>query len=163
MTREERIIALAQAIGADIKGLGTKLGDLTSLSTTAKGNLILAINEIYALVGSVGGIDDLAGNGTTNKTWSADKIYDTIEAAKTAVKNELTGGATAAFDTLAELQTALGNDVNFAATIATALGQRVRFDAAQNLSAAEKLQACQNIGVGNPDYNFVTDYTAAKA
>lgn len=147
----------------DIKAIVVKQGDLTALSTTAKGSLVLAINEIYALVGSVGGIDDLAGNGTTNKTWSADKIYDTIEAAKMAVKNELTGGAAAAFDTLAELQSALGNDVNFASTIATALGQRVRFDAAQTLTVAEKAQACANIGIGNPDYNFVTDYNTAKA
>lgn len=163
MTREQRIIALASAIGSDIKALITKQGDLTALSTTAKTSLVAAINEIHSLLGSASPIDDAAGNGIVNKTWSADKIFDTIEAAKLAVKNELLGGASAAFDTFAELQVALNNDAGFASTIATALGQRVRFDAAQALSVAEKAQACANIGIGNPDYNFVTDYNTAKA
>lgn len=69
MTMETRLIALAQAIGADIKALTTKQGDLTSLATTANGNLVAAINEIYGLLGSVGAIiDDGAGDGDTSVT-----------------------------------------------------------------------------------------------
>jgi len=164
MTLETKIIAVVQAIGADIKDLRTKQGDLTALSTTAKGNLVAAINELYGLLGSSGAvIDDNAGDGATSVTWSADKIFDTIEAAKTAVKAELTDGASTALDTLAELAAALGNDPNYAATIATELGNRVRYDAAQTLTTAQKLQACTNIGVGDPEHDFVTDYTTAKA
>ncbi|PWA10989.1 hypothetical protein [Flavobacterium laiguense] len=163
MTTIQRIIALATAIGTDIKGLTTKQGDLTGLSTTAKSNLVLAINEIFGLVGGNSSIDDVAGDGITNKTWSANKIFDTIEAAKVAIKNELTNGAATALDTLSELATALGNDPNFASTIATGLSQRVRFDSVQTLTVAEKLQACSNIGIGDPDYNFITDYNTAKA
>lgn len=163
MTREERIIALASAIGSDIKALITKQGDLTALSTTDKTSLVSAINEIHSLIGSGTSIDDTATNGILNKTWSADKIFDTIEAAKTAIKNELTNGAALALDTLSELATALNNDPAFATTIATSLSTKVRFDAAQTLSVAEKAQACANIGIGNPDYNFVTDYNTAKA
>lgn len=162
MTTEQRIIALAQSIGTDIKELTTKQGDLTSLSTTAKGNLVAAINELHALVGSSSTINDAATNGNVTQTWSADKIYDTIEDAKLAVKNELQAGASAALDTFVELQTALNNDPNFASTIATGLGNRVRFDAAQTLNTAQKLQACENIGIGNPDHNFLTEYEAAK-
>jgi len=164
MSFETKIIALAQAIGADIKDLRTKQGDLTALSTTAKGNLVAAINELYGLLGSSGAaIDDAAGDGATSVTWSADKIFDTIEAAKAAVKAELTDGASTALDTLAELAAALGNDPNYAATIATELGNRVRYDAPQTLTTAQQLQACTNIGVGNPERDFVTDYTTAKA
>lgn len=170
MTMETRLIALAQAIGADIKALTTKQGDLTSLATTAKGNLVAAINEIYGLLGSVGAIiDDGAGDGDTSVTWSADKIHDTIEAARLAVKNELTDGAGAALDTLAELAAALNDDPNFAATIAAEIANRVRFDAAQTLTAPQQAQARANIGalgaveIGNPDHDFVADYTAAKA
>lgn len=164
MTLETKIIAVVQAIGADIKDLRTKQGDLTALSTTAKGNLVAAINELYGMLGSSGAvIDDAAGDGATAVTWSADKIFDTIEAAKAAVKAELTDGASTALDTLAELADALGNDPNYAATIATELGNRVRYDAAQTLTAAQKLQACQNIGVGDPEHDFVADYTTAKA
>lgn len=163
MSLSARIIALAQAIGADIKALTTKQGDLTSLSTTAKGNLVAALNELHAAIGGAGAaIDDAAGNGDTLVTWSADKIFDTIEAAKAAIKNDLVNGAGAALDTLAEFEAAINNDPNFAATVATALGYRVRFDAAQVLSGAQKLQACENIGIGDPEVDLAAAYATAK-
>lgn len=164
MTMETRLIALAQAIGADVKNLRDKQGDLTSLSTTAKGNLVAAINEVFALVGAGGvQIDDGAGNGDTGVTWSADKIFDSIELAKQAVKDSILGGAGAALDTLKELADALNNDPNFAATIATQISNRVRYDAAQTLTTAQRLQACQNIGIGDPEADFVAAYNTAKA
>lgn len=164
MSLETKIIAVVQAIGADIKDLRTKQGDLTALSTTAKGNLVAAINELYGLLGSSGAvIDDNAGDGATSVTWSANKIFDSIAAASAALKNELVDGAGAALDTLKELADALNNDPNFAATIAGEIANRVRYDAAQTLTAAQQLQACQNIGVGNPERDFVADYTTAKA
>ena len=164
MSLETRIIALAQAIGTDVKTLTIKQGDLTSLSTTAKGNLVAAINELHGAVGGAGAqINDTAGNGDTLVTWSADKIYDTIEAAKLAVKNEIVNGAGAAFDTLSELASVLNNDPSFAATIATELGNRVRFDSVQTLTTAQKLQACTNIGIGDPERDLAAAYATAKA
>ncbi len=164
MSLETKIIAVVQAIGADIKDLRTKQGDLTALSTTAKGSIVAAINELYGLLGSSGAvIDDNAGDGATSVTWSANKIFDSIAAASAALKNELVDGAGAALDTLKELADALNNDPNFAATIASEIANRVRYDAAQTLTAAQQLQACQNIGVGNPERDFVADYTTAKA
>lgn len=164
MSLELRIVALAQAIGADVKTLTNKQGDLTSLSTTAKGNLVAAINELYSAIGNAGAqISDTAGDGDTLVTWSANKIYDTIEAAKAAVKNELIDGSAAALDTLKELAAALNNDPNFATTIATELGNRVRFDVAQTLTTAQKLQACTNIGVGDPERDLAAAYATAKA
>ena len=164
MTLETKIIALAQAIGTDVKTLTTKQGDLTSLSTTAKGNLVAAINELYTMAGSAGAtIDDNAGDGATAVVWSADKVYDSIEAAKIAVTNSLTNGAAAALDTLSELAAAIGDDPNFAATIATEIGNRVRYDAVQTLNTAQKLQACTNIGVGDPESDLAGAYATAKA
>lgn len=164
MTMETRLIALAQAIGADIKDLTTKQGDLTSLATTANGNLVAAINEIYGLLGSVGDIiDDGAGDGDTSVTWSADKIYDSIEAATTALRNSLVNGAGAALDTFKELQDAIGNDPSFAATLATQMSKRVRVDAAQTFTTDEKLQGCNNLGIGDPEHDFLGDYATAKA
>lgn len=46
MTLEARVVALAQAIGTDVKTLTTAVGSLGSLTTTAKNNLVAAINEI---------------------------------------------------------------------------------------------------------------------
>ena len=167
MTLEQRLIALAQAMGADVKALLQAQGSLSALSTTAKNNLVAAINELKTAVDAAAGggvtINDGAGDGATGVTWSANKIHDTIEAAKLAVKNDLTAGAAAALDTLSELAAALGNDANFATTIATQMGNRVRYDAAQTLDAAQKAQACTNIGIGDPDRDLVADYTAAKA
>ena len=172
MTLEQRLIALAQAIGADVKALLAAQGSLSALTTTAKASLVAAINELKtaldnAVTGGVS-IDDGAGDGATGVTWSADKIFDAIEAAKTAVKNDLTAGAAAALDTLSELAAALNNDPAFAATIAAEIANRVRFDAAQVLTEPQQAQARSNIGaqsaaaIGNPDADLVAAYNAAK-
>lgn len=177
MSLETRIVALAQAMGADVKALTVAQGSLSALNTTTKTSLVAAINELMTLIGSAGAsIDDGAGNGNTAVTWSADKIFDSIEAAKTAVKNDLVGGAGAALDTLNELAAALGNDPSFAATIATEIANRVRFDAAQTLTSPQQAQARANIGaasaadvsglltgLGTYDRDYAADYTTAKA
>ena len=171
MTLEARVVALAQAMGADVKALLQAQGSLSALSTTAKTNLVAAINELKTAVDAAAGggvsINDGAGDGATGVTWSANKIFDTIEAAKLAVKNDLTAGAGATLDTLNELAAALNNDPAFAATIAAEIANRVRFDAAQSLTVAEQLQARSNIGavaasdVGNTDTDFVAVFEGA--
>ena len=173
MTLEQRLILLAQAIGADIKALNISQGALTDLDTTTKTSLVAAVNELKGIVDGLSGggavINDGAGDGDTTVTWSAHKIFDAIADASAALKNELTNGAGAALDTLAELAAALGNDPNFAATIASEIAARVRYDAAQTLSAPQQAQARDNIGaqaaaaVGDTDHDFVADYNTAKA
>ena len=170
MSLETRIVALAQAVGADVKALTAAQGSLSALNTTTKTSLVAAINELMTLIGGAGAqINDSAGNGDTSVTWSADKIFDSIEAAKIAVKNDLVNGAGAALDTLNELAAALGNDPSFAATIATEIANRVRFDAAQTLTQPQMAQARANIGaqsaaaIGDPDRDLVADYNTAKA
>ncbi len=69
-------------------------------------------------------------------------------------------GAGAALDTLSELAAALGNDAGFASTVTTALGYRLRFDAAQALTTGQKTQACANLGIGEPDTDFVTKFNS---
>ena len=164
MSLETRIIALANAIGADVKTLTANAGSLSALTTVAKTSLVAAINELAAATASAGAqINDTAGNGDTLVTWSADKIYDSIEAAKTAVTNSLVNGAGAALDTLNELSAALNNDPAFATTLATQIAARVRFDAAQTLTVPQQAQACANIGIGDPERDLAAAYTTAKA
>jgi hypothetical protein len=43
------------------------------------------------------------------------------------------------------------------------MSKRLRFDAAQTLTTAEQLQACTNLGIGNPDVDLVAAYNTAKA
>ena len=69
MTLEARVVALAQAIGTDVKTLTTAVGALGSLTTTAKSNLVAAINEIAQASASATGIDDGVTSGAS--TWSS--------------------------------------------------------------------------------------------
>lgn len=164
MSQELKLIALAQAIAGDVKLLTNRIGDLTSLPTTAKGNIVAAIQEIYTLMGQAGAvIDDAAGNGATSVTWSADKIYDMIELAKAAVKTDLLGGATAAFDTLKELQDLITGDESIVSALSTKVGEKVSFAEVQTLTTAQRLQACQNLGIGDPETDLVSVYNTAKA
>ena len=162
MTLEVRVVALAQAIGTDVKALTTAVGSLSGLTTTAKNNLVAAINEIAQAAANATGIDDGVTSGAA--TWSSSKISSEISGAI----SDLVGGAGAALDTLKELADALGNDPSFATTIATQIANRVRFDEAQVLTAPQKAQACDNIGAaslvatGNLDRDFAAAYTAAK-
>lgn len=158
MSLETGIIQLAEAVGADVKALNVKIGDLTQLTTAAKNNLVAAINEAAASGGGGAIIDDNAGAGDTAVVWSANKTVTAIQAAV----DELVDGAPAALDTLNKLAAALGNDENLAQTMITQINNRVRFDEAQVLTAEQQLTACTNIGVGDPTRNFVADYAAAK-
>ena len=162
MTLEARVVALAQAIGTDVKTLNKAVGSLGSLTTTAKSSLVAAINEIAHAAASATGIDDGVTSGAS--TWSSSKINSEISGAISG----LVGGAGAALDTLKELADALGNDPSFAATIATQIANRVRFDDVQVLTAPQKARACDNIGAaslvatGDLDRDFAAAYTAAK-
>ncbi|NLY14591.1 MAG: hypothetical protein GXZ10_13370 [Gammaproteobacteria bacterium] len=157
MSLETGVIALAEAIGADVKSLNLKIGDLSQLQTAAKNNLVAAINEAAESGGGVE-IDDGAGLGDTTVTWSANKTFTAIQAAVDA----LVGGAPGALDTLSELAAALGNDENLAQSMITQINNRVRFDEAQVLTAEQQLTACTNIGVGDPTRDFAADYASAK-
>jgi hypothetical protein len=161
----DRIKSLALDVAADIKTLTANQGSLTSLTTTAKTSLVAAINELKtAIAGLSGGgaeIDDDADGESTDTavTWSAYKILTKIDAAIDALK----GGASSAYDTLKELEEELSGQDTALSQLLTAVNNRVRYDAAQTLTAAQKTTACTNIGIGEPDTDFVAIYTAAKA
>lgn len=166
-TLAARIVSLATAIGGDIKTLTNNQGSLSALNTTAKSNIVAAINEIKAAIGAGGGgggvaINDASTTSTT-EAYSVAKVQELLTAAKAAVKNELVNGAGSALDTLNELASALGNDANYATTVANALAARVRFDAAQTLTTGQITQACANLGIGEPDTDFVATYNTSKA
>lgn len=157
------------AITADRRKLGMLVKDIaTGKYWTLVGGLL---NANWTEVKFGVQIDDAQSSSTT-VTWSVDKIQGTI----TAKFNEVLGGAGAALDTLNELAAALGNDPSFAATMATGLANRVRFDAAQVLTAPQQQQARDNIGaasaatvsglvtgLGDLDRDLAADYATAKA
>jgi hypothetical protein len=73
------------------------------------------------------------------------------------------GWCFAAYDTLQEIEAKLGSDDTALANLLTAVGNRVSFADAQSLTAAQQLQACTNLGLGDPTTDFAAAYTAAKA
>jgi hypothetical protein len=176
MILEQRLNSLAAAIAVDVKALRLADGTLSSLSTANKTNLVAAINEVLSIAqDGAGVILDTAGNGDTAKTWSADKIYDHVLASIDSLRTELTNGASAALDTFGEIAAQLSADQSSAAALATAVANRVRFDAAQTLDATQKATARTNIdaasqadlsalttAVGNTDQNLVAAYVAAR-
>ena len=115
------------------------------------------------MAAGAGAIDDAAATNALTKTYSVNKINTALTTAIDALRTELKNGAGAALDTLKEPQDAIGNDPTFAATLATQMSKRLRFDAAQTLTVPEQLQACTNLGLGNPDTDFLAAYTTAKA
>lgn len=153
-------------VATESKALRTLLNgnasDLSALTTTNKASLVLALNELKALITSVSAaagatVNDTATSSTT-QTYSIDKIRSLV----TTSLNAVVDGAPTALDTLKELSTALNNDANFAGTVTAALGNRVRVDAAQTLTAGQKAQALSNIGaVASADVGDTsTDYVA---
>lgn len=165
MSLQSQITNLSIRIGTEFKSVRAAMGDKSSLATVDKSSLVAAINELVGLVATATEINDLAGAGVLDQTWSADKINSSL----LALKSEILGGAPEAYDTLLELFTELqGADADIVA-ILTALGNRVRFDAAQALTAPQQAQARTNIGavaaadIGDYNSDFVATFEAAIA
>ena len=160
-TLAARIADLATRLATECKSIRTLVNgnaaDLSSLTTTQKTSLVAAINELKTAIDNSGSsitIND--STSSTTEVWSSSKV----SAAITQAKSDLVNGAGAALDTLSELAAALGNDASFASTVTAALGYRLRFDAAQTLTAGQKTQACANLGIGEPDTDFVTTFNS---
>ena len=115
----------------------------------------------------------------TTSVWSSTKTKDVINTAVGTVKSELTdmiiadiakvksdilgAGVPETLDTLAEIADKLNGDAALVANMSVAINNRVRFDEEQVLSSEQKTIACTNIGIGEPDTDFVAIYNTAKA
>jgi len=167
MSLQVRIESLVLRLAAEFKTIYGQVGTLANLSTTDKTNLVSSINELRSQISVLAGITviDDANSAATATTFSASKITGLLD----ALKADLLGGADAAFDTLKELQTAILSDESGISALLSAVDKRVRFDAAQSLTAPEQTQARQNIGaiaaaaVGDPETNYVAVFETALA
>ncbi|WP_063023761.1 hypothetical protein [Nocardia niwae] len=241
MSLVTQVSDLATRIATEIKTVrtevATKTGNLASLTTTDKTNLVAAINEVQSEVGG-GGATNLAATLSSTQTvitsdTGTDATIPAVDGTNAGVmtptmKTKLDGIETAAdvtdaanvgssihgvstkatpvaadavplidseasnvlkkityanlsaavtalivdsapstLDTLNELAAALGDDANFATTVSTDLGNRVRVDtAAQGLNSTQKGNARTNIDVysttdiGSPTTDFVAVFEA---
>ena len=161
MSLATRIESLVIRVAQEFNDVRTKAGNLANLTTTDKSNLVAAINELKAAVVSSSEIDD--ANIAISSTYSSSKIVTLLD----ALKSEILGGADAAYDTLLEIQQLLQNGTTGLDALLAAVNNRVRFDAAQTLSAPEQAQARSNIGavaasdVGDTDTDFVAVFEGA--
>ena len=145
-TLETNLHNLVVAIATDITTLNTLLNgnvlDLEALTTTSKTSVVSAINELKTALSNV------PSNTTLNNT-------------VTAAIAALIDSAPAALDTLKELA-----DAN--ATVLSALGNRIRFDAPQTLTQQQKDQAIANLGtiaaslIGDPTVDLVAIYLTGR-
>ena len=160
MSLATRIESLVIRVAQEFNDVRAKAGNLANLSTTDKSSLVAAINELQAAVAS-NVIDD--GQVATTSTYSSSKIVTLLD----ALKAEILGGADAAYDTLVEIQQLLQNGTSGLDALLAAVNNRVRFDAAQTLTAPEQAQARSNIGavaasdVGDTDTDFVAVFEGA--
>lgn len=125
-------------IATEFKAVNGRVGSLSALTTTNKTSLVTAINELKAQIVE-------GGDGLTMGDVEA-RIQQII------------GTAPITLDTFQEIASALDNDPNFASTIMTALGNRVRFDAAQSLTAEQRTQVLSNIGAAATAHNHDSQY-----
>lgn len=140
----------ALAIAPTAEQIAAVLADPTS--EASMGQLAtMAAKLDAAKVGAADGAGSLDGAGRqpeaevpTRLTASVLSAAITLAAASEVAA--VVGSAPVTLDTLGELGAALGDDPNFATTVATSLGNRVRFDAAQVLTAEQQAQAADNIG-----------------
>lgn len=141
-----RLRDLATRVGTEFKSVRSAVADARALAQQALDRPI---------------IDDASAG--SDRAWSAAKTASAIAASAQSTKDALLGGAGAAYDTLGEIQALLQNDDATEAALMQALGNRVRFDAAQTLTAAQKTQACANVGIGEPDTDLVAVFNAGLA
>lgn len=169
MSLATNIQNLATRLGTEFKAVRayilTQTGDLTTLTTSAKTNLVSALNELKSDVDAAASSGGAAINdaGTSTATvWSSSRTSDAI----TVAVGDLIGGAPDALNTLEELAARLGDDADAMASITAALANRVRVDAAQAFTTQQQDQARFNIGaassadLGDPATNFVTTFEA---
>jgi 23S rRNA pseudoU1915 N3-methylase RlmH len=183
MTLQQRLNALITSIGTDIKSLIqkqgdlvtlnttsksnlvsainevlTKEGDLSTLSTTAKSNLVVAINEVFSIASSGASVIDDASTSATNKTWSVSKIKTEIALSITNLIN----GADGANDTLKELaDQILALSQADTGLVSTASVQS--FTSPQKLQARQNIDAYGSVELGDPDTDLVAIYITAKS
>lgn len=160
MSLQAQLQALISSIATDIKSLLAKQGNLANLTTTAKTDLVSSLNELKSAINAID-LTTLISDTTatsTSKTYSIDKINAQISAAISG----LVANAPTALDTLNELALAIQSDESGIAGLVTAVGNRIRFDAAQALTSPQQVQACQNIGLGDPTTDLAAAYATAK-
>lgn len=137
-----QISAFATQAGTDVGAILAKIGNLSSLTTTQKASLVVALNELKAAIDQ-------------HKTDTTTEISTAISAAVSGLIN----GAPETLDTLKELADAIAENKE----LIDGLTGFVRYDAAQTLTADQQAQALSNIGGASASALSAVETTANNA
>ena len=117
----------------------------------ARTNLdVMSSAQVTALVASI----TLASLGAVDQT--------AVDASVASGIASLVGTSPETLNTLQEIAAEIEADNTEFAALTTMVSNKVGFATAQTLTPTQRLQACQNIGVGNPDYDYLAAYVAAR-
>ena len=113
---------------SDISNWNSKVSNVQADWTATTGDAVILHKPTLATVATSGSYNDLSNTPTiptesTVSGWGFTKNAATTSYVDTAVAG-IVNSAPATLDTLNELATALGNDPNFATTVATQIGQK---------------------------------------
>lgn len=82
MNLEQRIVLLAQAIGADVKTLRNTVGVLANLTTTSKSDIVSALNEVLAKsnanANSIGTLTSLSTTAKSNLVSALNEVQASV-------------------------------------------------------------------------------------
>jgi len=169
-TQETRLKAALLSIRNKFNSITTAIGPLADLTTTARGSIVNALNEVdgrvKAISGSAGGatINDTTPSQTT--TYSSTKSESRLSEVAAAVKADVLGGVGEATDTLSEFKSYV--DAGQGADL-TALANRLRIDQVVAYTADQKAFGIGNLGavsidaIGNPDADLAAYFEAGLA
>lgn len=172
-TLEQRLSEFILALGADIKALSNKdaaqdtiMGALNDLSTTQKGSLVEAINNVLAIATTAASVIDDGEGIEAEKTYSKLAISTKLQELKAQILGDMPPET---LDTIKEIADWITNDESVMAGIVNSIAKRVAVDSAQTFTDEEKAQGRQNIGaqeaaaIGDTNTDLVALYTTAKA
>lgn len=133
-----KLAKFAQDVGTDIKNIRITIGNMSSLTTTEKNNLVGALNELAALINAGGSI-------------SGSQVDTKISQAIATFEAKIMGGHVAEeLDTLREIATKIGDIVSKDATQDALL---------QTLSTLDtRLQALEQVEA----VDYLAAYTTAR-
>lgn len=155
------LIGRAPAVLDTLQELADAIGDDPNFATTLAQAMALKAPLLSPALTGTPTAPTAAANTISTQIATTSFVATAVASAVAALVNS----SPAALDTLKELADAIGDDPNFAATMATMLGLRLRVDAPQAFSPVQIAQALGNLGVSDFVRTLLddADQTTARA
>lgn len=160
-TGADAVLPVADATNAGVMG-ASQASKLAGIATNADVTSATNVGSVAAAAAAKASPVDADTIPLTDSQASNALKKVSISTLKNVVIAAIQSGAPALLDTIDELAAALGDDPNAITAINTALGNRLRVDAAQGLNATQQAQGRSNLGIAISTLNFATAYNAAK-